>query len=182
VGIVLLAFLAEALVSPWAFHIGNRFTPLARWTGYGQALSSDAGTFAVRVNLGLNFPRGCQSCGNLSGTGEVCTSAATYRFTEIAGRMDAWWSSDGRPMHLGMGGTGAARAVGIHLTGTWKGADFVATDGGDLRHFIAPDGSLRSPPFPARTPGSALNLTLRPGTGVGFDALCRSLRSPSRAP
>ena len=105
---VLLPTGLQALLSPWALHVGGRSTLLGRWSGYGTVEASNGGKYVLFVDFtaGWIFGRSSASrrggggpaggrADTLHGTGVLCTtSGATHTF-DLSGRVDAWRTTDG---------------------------------------------------------------------------------------
>ncbi len=95
--LIVVALLGVAVVygvvlvtSPWAFHIGGRFTPLLYWSGYGE-LHTKGGTYPLYVSIfpSSHFSRlhldGIRPTGGLQGFGALCTSRGTVQRMELSG-------------------------------------------------------------------------------------------------
>lgn len=61
--------LVNVLPTPWALHIGGRFTPLESWAGYGQIKASNGGRYVLSANVrgGIIGTRGRPECDDLTG-------------------------------------------------------------------------------------------------------------------
>lgn len=103
--LIIVLIIIYAGLTPWALHIGGRFTPLTEWTGYGPARGSNGGRCALPIQMrgglevsGHGGAGNCSSvggCDNISGTARLCTeSGADYRFT-LAGEVHSWLSTSG---------------------------------------------------------------------------------------
>jgi len=49
--LVIAFFVVEVAVNPWTFHIGDRFTPLMTWDGYGTVQASNGGHYLLFTQL-----------------------------------------------------------------------------------------------------------------------------------
>jgi hypothetical protein len=139
--IVLCLILVYGLIgvtSPWAFHIGGRWTPLLYWSGYGK-LVTKAGTYPLYVLLypSAHMSRlrldGLRPTGGLQGTGALCTSPGVVEALNLSGTVYGGWSNinDGlvefrlleiRVLDLGQ------RQGYFDLFGRWRGTLLVMDD------------------------------------------------------
>jgi hypothetical protein len=78
------------MLEPWAFHIGERWTPLLYWTGTGKLVTKN-GTYPLIVTL---FPAshssrlrldGLRPVGGISGNALLCTSRGVTQFLDLTG-------------------------------------------------------------------------------------------------
>src|SRR5438132_712024 len=80
---VVFVFAVDVLLSPWAVHIGGGVTPLLHWEGYGEGVTPAGTRVILDLSLGPRLARGkrsCRGCGDLSGSGELCTAHADISF------------------------------------------------------------------------------------------------------
>lgn len=100
--VVLALFAVYVLPTPWALHIGDRFTPLETWDGFGAVRASNGGHYVLFTHLrggiaggGYASPCGVHSCDTLHGNAKLCAAnGATYSL-RLNGDVHAWWSTDG---------------------------------------------------------------------------------------
>ena len=89
---------AVAVTSPWAFHIGGRWTPLLYWSGYGK-LATKTGTHPLYVIFypSAHFSRlrgeGLRPTGGVQGTASLCTSPGVVENLKLGGTIYGGWSS-----------------------------------------------------------------------------------------
>jgi hypothetical protein len=95
---VIILYGAVGVTSPWAFHIGGRWTPLLYWSGYGK-LVTKTGTYPLYVAFypSAHFSRlhldGLRPTGGLQGTGSLCTSPGVVEPLKLTGTVYGGWSS-----------------------------------------------------------------------------------------
>jgi hypothetical protein len=87
----LLVFYAlVVLLGPWAFHMGDRWTPLLYWTGKGK-LVTKSGTYPLIVTLfpSSHFSRfrfdDLRRTGGIQGNGLLCTSQGVTQYITLSG-------------------------------------------------------------------------------------------------
>jgi hypothetical protein len=138
---VAVVYGVAALTSPWAFHIGGRWTPLLYWSGSGKLLSK-GGTYPLYVAF---FPSphfsqlrldGLRPTGGVQGTGTLCTSQGVMQRLVLSGTIyGGWRSTEGsvmefrllEPKTLDVGqGQGF-----FDLFGRWRGPELVMDDRGE---------------------------------------------------
>ena len=49
--VVVVLFALYVLPSPWAFHIGGKFSPFGEWDGYGPVQASNGGHYLLYTQL-----------------------------------------------------------------------------------------------------------------------------------
>jgi len=127
-----------SLTSPWAFHIGGRWTPLLYWSGYGK-LVTKTGTYPLYVTFypSAHFSRlrldGLRPAGGLKGTGSLCISPGVVESLKLSGTNYGGWSSttdalmqfrllECRVFHVGQ------QQGYFDLYGRWHGSELVMDD------------------------------------------------------
>ena len=77
-------FIGYVFPSPWAFHMGGKFSPLGEWDGYGPVRASNGGSYLLFTHLrgGIVNNHGHASCSltgctALTGSAELCARAAS---------------------------------------------------------------------------------------------------------
>ena len=106
-GLIACLFAVYAVVvvlDPWAFHIGERWTPLLYWTGTGK-LVTKRGTYPLIVILfpASHFSRlhldGLRPTGGIQGNALLCTSRGMTQYLDLSGTIyGGWRSTDGALM------------------------------------------------------------------------------------
>jgi len=185
----LVTLLVYAIVAPWSFHIGGRFTPSLSWTGVGRLVDSAGIPYGLYATF---YPDSRNLSGrsnmvrhkylahnNLRGKAQVCTTDGTKYPFNLSGDIEgAWLDTDGSDMVLDFGEPGrAALKRHFSLYGTWHGPELGLDDHKSMFMWLLPDGKLT----PARSytspvPEKHAKVTLRWGQESDFEDLCRSLR------
>jgi len=94
----LLVYGVVVLTSPWALHIGGRWTPLLYWTGSGK-LVTKGGTYPLYVYFfpSSHFSRlrldGQRPTGGVQGSGWLCTSPGVTQYLKLSGTIYGGWQS-----------------------------------------------------------------------------------------
>ncbi len=182
--LLIALFVIEIGLNPWAFHIGDRFTPLTVWDGYGTVRASNGGRYVLFTRLqGAGLSSACRfsRCQTLRGSAQICTERGATYTLQLLGSVHAWWTTDGASTSLDLkdvrSGPLPAGSV-ISLKGSWHGRRLVVADtGGSLARVLTPRGVIR-PAASAADAGHA-SVTLRYGTTAAFGQACRALgRNP----
>lgn len=191
---VLFVLAFELLFNPWAFHLGDRFTPLTVWEGVGILHGSNGARDAVYVRLWLKA-RGMTSSlhstrtrGTFVGEALVGTPQGKTQRYEVSGTLETtWWSADGVPLALRIRAPrGEHPRQLFDLHGSFRGAQLVLDDHGSSGRLFRPDGSVD--PASGQLHSTAehpwVRVALDHGTRADFEALARGLAtgSPSRGP
>jgi hypothetical protein len=162
-------------LTPWALHIGGRFTPLTEWDGYGPVQGSNGGHYALFTPLrgGVDFSRstwgGCSftGCDNLKGT------ARLYSF-HLAGAVHAWLSTSGARTTLVLDAGHTHLSFPVSFQGRWHGPVLrVANSDDAFTQVFTPRGAIRSVTSTADS-GHAAG-ALRFGSQAGLDVACTAL-------
>jgi len=137
----ILIVLAIPLAVPWAFHMGERWTPLLTWSGSGTLLTKN-GPHPLFVSFypSPHFSRlrldGLQPTGGLQGSGCICLAPGSFQSLKLSGTIyGAWASTEGSLMEFRLlertiVDVGQARAGYFDLYGRWAGPDLVMDDRG----------------------------------------------------
>jgi hypothetical protein len=145
---VILIYGVVGVTSPWAFHIGGRWTPLLYWAGYGK-LVTKTGTHPLYVLFypSSHFSRlhldGLNPAGGLQGTAALCTSPGVVESLKLSGTEYGGWSStnDGvmafRLLEIRVIDVGQRQGY-LDLYGRWRGTELAMDDRG------GPNGLFRS--------------------------------------
>jgi hypothetical protein len=185
--IVLIAFvalfLAEFVPAPWAFHIGNRFTPLGQWDGYGPVQASDGGRYLLFTDLqGGVFAHGGRpgcflhgGCNDLRGSAKLCTESGRVYSFGLAGTMHGYLTTDGSLTDLSLsGGSPLPPGLVVAFHGIWNGPVLpVASTDGSFTEAFTPAGTVRKSMSAAHA-GTASG-TLRNGSAAAFGQACHAL-------
>jgi hypothetical protein len=97
-------YVVVVVLDPWAFHMGERWTPLLYWTGTGK-LVTKSGTYPLMVTLfpASHFSRlhldGLRPTGGVHGNALLCTSRGVTKYLDLSGTIyGGWRSTDGALM------------------------------------------------------------------------------------
>ncbi|MHB8576845.1 MAG: hypothetical protein ACYDCQ_16115 [Dehalococcoidia bacterium] len=176
-GLLVVVYAAGIAIMPWAVHMGGKLTPLMRWSGYAESATPSGMPVVVALTVGppLQFRRtSCTTCGNLAGSGEVCTPSEDIKLKSVVGRIHAYLTTEGSTMTLELyGGSGAAKQLTLDLQGTWHGDSFVAHDLNDLYEHFTADGHFHAN-YTAPTTPQQTSLQIKGGDS-GFSAACRRI-------
>jgi len=186
-GLLFLVVLAVAAVliglTPWALHIGDRFTPLLTWDGFGSVEASNGGHYLLYTHLvgGVQGrSRGCSpngGCDTLHGSAQLCTTGGrTYDFV-LTGRVHGWWSTDGARtgIYLTAGkGTSLQQGWVVAFSGAWHGPalDLANTDNSFTKEFT-PAGAIRQ--ITSTADAGTARVTVHYGSDAEFERACRAL-------
>lgn len=157
---------AVALLIPWAFHMGGRFTPLY-WSGTGTLLTR-GGTYPLYVLFYPTMERG----NGLDGWGWLCMSRNVTIPLTLDGSFDggAWrWSLEGASINLALYQPQSTRDAlehpsdrgGFDLVGYWRGPELAMGENGE-----------NSTPFPSGFKVDHAFVTFRSGNKADFKAAC----------
>ena len=185
--LVILAVLAAAvyiLPSPWALHIGGRFTPGRAWHGYGVVSATNGGRYALYVSFSADGPHEDSSsdpyrcslpvCDSIHGDGKLCTISGTTYPLQLEGDVHAWWSTDGARTAVRLLAPGAHGPTFVALLdGTWHGPELPLTDTTEWTTALTREGAIRE--ARSTTDAGTARTTLRYGTEDDFNRACRSL-------
>jgi hypothetical protein len=177
----LVAF--ELLFNPWAFHLGNRLTPLTEWEGVGVLQTSGGARDAIYLRLWL-ASRGMTSSSSrgrstFEGQALIRTPQGETLPYRVNGYLSTtWWSADGVPLSLRLRTPkGASPRQLFDLYGAFRGAQLVLDDHGSSGRLLRPDGSVDPLGWQRHSTAdhSWVRVTLEWGTRDDFEALARRL-------
>ena len=178
--LVIAFFVIEIAVNPWAFHIGDRFTPLMTWDGYGTVQASNGGHYLLFTRLqGAALDSACSltGCQTLRGSAQICTERGSTYTLQITGSVHARWSTDGARTSIDLRNVKSGpmpRGWVISLAGSWHGPRLVLADtGNSFTGVLTPRGVIRHTTSTADA-GHA-SVTLRYGSSAAFGQACRAL-------
>jgi hypothetical protein len=186
--LVIVGLCVYILPTPWAFHMGGKFSPVGEWDGYGAVQASNGGHYLLYTHLrgGIVNDRGhapCSltGCDSLTGTAQLCTQSGEHYTFALTGAVHGWYTTNGSKTNLELtGGTPkrlpGGRVVAFH--GTWHGAELpIADTGNSFTEIFTPAGAIRTTTS-AKDAGTARG-TLRAGSAGSFDQACRTLAGKS---
>ncbi|HEY7145898.1 MAG TPA: hypothetical protein VH637_16785 [Streptosporangiaceae bacterium] len=185
--LAIVVLLIQAVPTPWAVHIGGRFTPLGQWQGYGRVRASNGGRYLLYAQLegGLfnGGPARCASdeCSTLTGSAKLCAeNGRTYAF-RLDGAVHGWLTTDGSLTSIDLSGSQPVPLPAgqvVALRGRWHGpALALASPDSSFTEVFTPRGAIRTATSAADA-GTA-SVTLRFGSAGQFAAACRALAAAS---
>jgi hypothetical protein len=178
--VAIAAMLADLVTTPWVFHIGDRFTPLTEWDGYGRVQASNGGHYVLFTHLQAGIRGrecGVFSCDTLHGTAKICTRNGSVYTLDLTGEVHAWWSTDGAKTSIDLSNLKSGPLPGgwvIAFTGKWHAARLVAASpDNSFTEVLTPRGIIRHTTSTADA-GHA-SVTLRYGSSAAFSRACHAL-------
>lgn len=189
---LLLTLAAAILVvyvvpTPWALHIGGKFTPLERWNGYGSVRASDGGRYVLYTHLeggligGGEDEPSCSSrgCDTLHGSAKLCAeNGRTYSFT-LTGAVHSWWSTDGAGTSVDLTGNELPDGWVVAFKGRWHGPLLpLSSPDNSFTEVFTRAGAIRH--VTSTADAGTAELTLRNGTSDAFKQACRALAAATR--
>jgi hypothetical protein len=184
-----LAFVQFGL-TPWAARVGGRSTPLGEWTGYGQVEATNGGRYVLFTHLEAGMLFGTKGTGrrgggggfggidDLQGTAKLCTeSGVTYTF-DLAGKVKAWWSTDGASTKIRLTHGSPARLPSgwdVAFHGAWRGPELeLSSPDNSFTEVFTPRGEIRK--VTSTADAGTARVTLRYGSEAEFAAACSTLK------
>ena len=172
------------LPTPWAFHMGGRFSPLGEWDGYGPDQAGNGGHYLLYTHLrgGIlnnHGQPGCSltGCDTLTGSAQLCTQGGQHYTFDLTGAVHGWYTTNGSRTNIDLtGGTPRPLPHGwvIAFHGTWRGAALpIADTDNSFSEVFTPAGAIRTANSTANA-GTAHG-TLRYGSAASFARACRVL-------
>jgi hypothetical protein len=182
--VVVVLFALYVLPSPWAFHMGGKFSPLGEWDGYGPVRATNGGSYLLFTHLrgGLlanHGQSGCSftGCDTLTGSAQLCAKDGQRYTFALTGAVHGWYTTNGSRTTIALtGGTPPALPHGsvVAFHGVWKGAVLpLASTGNSFTEAFTPAGGIRKTASAANA-GTALAV-LRNGSQTSFDQACHTL-------
>jgi len=184
-----LAIVFFAVLAPWAFHMGGRWTLTTAWHGVGRLRDSQGHEYGLyltffpdigrRGNGPHNGPARPQPRYDLRGNATVCTAQGTAFPFEISGDIyGVWRDAEGKEIDLDL-----RQRIGdkipryFRLYGAFHGPQLTLDDHKTMFMYFRPDGLLT----PTRTytspvPEKRASVTLDWGSEKDFESLCVGLK------
>ena len=180
--VVLLAL--YVLPTPWAFHMGGRFSPTGEWDGYGPVQAGNGGRYLLYTQLrgGIlhnHGHAGCSltGCDTLTGTAQLCTQGGQHYTFDLTGAVHGWYTTNGSQTNINLtSGTPKQLPHGwvIAFHGVWHGAVLpIADTDNSFSEAFTPSGAIRTATSSAGA--RTTHGTLRYGSVTSFDRACRAL-------
>lgn len=168
--------------TPWALHIGGRFTPLEQWDGLGAVRASNGGRYVLYTELqggilggGRDGPScSFNGCDTLHGSAKMCTRRGTTISFGLSGNIDSWWSTDGASTSIDLTGGALPDGWVVAFRGAWDGPQLpLKTPDNSFTEVFTRAGAVR------RTTSTAdagvARVTLRSGGTEQFTKACAAL-------
>jgi hypothetical protein len=182
--LIVVLLLVYVLPTPWAFHMGGKFSPFGEWDGYGPVQASNGGHYLLYTGLrgGIvndHGDAGCSftGCNNLVGTAQLCTQGGQRYTFELTGAVHGWYTTNGSKTSLELRGGTPERLPGgwvVTFHGTWHGANLpIADTDNSFTEVFTPAGAIRTTTS-TKDAGTARG-TLRAGSAASFGQACRAL-------
>jgi hypothetical protein len=181
---LLLVAAVTAVISPWAYHIGGRWT-LAYWTGVGRLRDSNGSQYGLYVYF-LPYARGGASRlpgqpwprYSVRGDAKVCTANGAVYPMRLTGTLyGAYLDTNGSQLNFDLSeprGPALRRHFGLY--GTWQGPSLVMDDHKTMFMYFRPDGTLTpSGRYTSPVPEKHATVTLSWGSTGDFQSLCSKL-------
>lgn len=161
--LLLIAALAILVVyilpTPWALHIGGKFTPLEQWDGVAAVTATNRGHYVLYTHLqgglmGTRHPCSFESgCDTLNGNAKLCTENGSTYSLKLTGAVHSWWSTDGASTNIDLTGKPLPQGWVVAFKGKWAGPalPLADTDNSFTEVFTAARSGARPRP---RTRGS----------------------------
>jgi hypothetical protein len=184
-----VVFAVDALIAPWAFRIGGRWT-LLTWQGVGRLRDSTGQQYGLFVSfspdLGYSRRGGGVHVGpamatphfTLRGKALVCTAQGLRLPLDLRGDIyGAWRDVEGKLINFSLGErTNTKPKRHFSLYGSFQGTELAMDDHKSMFMYLLPDGKLT----PARSytspvPEKHATVTLQWGNEADFDRLCGDL-------
>lgn len=186
--IFLLIVAFTALLAPWSFHIGGRWTLTTAWRGVGRLHDSTGREYGLYTSLFPYLRRGGTGVHvgpamptprtDLSGQAWVCTPLGMRIPFDLRGEIyGAWLDADGKLIRLNLSEqTKQKPKRHFELYGSFQGPRAIFDDHKSMFMYLLPDGKLT----PARSytspvPEKHATVTLEWGSEDDFSRLCREL-------
>ena len=177
-------FIVYVFPSPWAFHMGGKFSPLGEWDGYGRVRASNGGGYLLFTHLrgGIVNNHGQPSCHlfgceALTGSAEVCAGGGQRYTFALTGTVHGWYTTNGSRTNIDLTGgkpTPLPRGWVVAFHGVWHGAVLpIADTDHSFSEVFTPTGAIRTTTSTANA--GTTHATLRNGSAASFDHACRVL-------
>jgi len=184
---IVIVVAVTALIAPWSFHIGDRFTPFITWQGVGRLVDSAGREYGLyawfspdlrRGNRTITGPRHPSPQYAIRGKATVCTASGLKIPFDLRGDVSgAWLNLDGKPIDFGLAEhTDAKPKRHFTLYGSFQGPALVMDDHKSMFMYLMSDANLT----PARSytspvPEKYAKTHLEWGNEADFDRLCAQL-------
>ena len=184
-----VVLLVTAVLAPWAFHIGGRWTP-GFWQGVGTLRTDSGDAYPLYIYFYPNFRsmsrlrlNGQRPTSGLRGTGWLCSAQGEKQLLDLSGDIyGTYLNTDGN--QTGFRLLDFRRPFRINpqvrryfdLYGRWHGAELVMEDTGGWERNFHPD--LQNPKEASK---ERAKVTFTWGSYWDFKKLCDATAIPERA-
>ena len=180
-----VALLLTAVLAPWAFHIGGRWTP-GFWQGVGTLRTESGDAYPLYIYFYPNFRsmtrlrlNGQRPTSGLRGTGWLCSAQGVTQLLDLSGDIyGTYLNTDGNQMDIRL--LDYRRSFRINpqhrryfdLYGRWHGQELVMEDTGGWERGFHPD---------PHNPKEKAKITFTWGSYGDFKKLCAATMIPEKA-
>jgi hypothetical protein len=183
-----VVFALYALIAPWAYHIGGRWT-LLTWQGVGRLRDSIGQQYGLFVSFSPEIRHG-RGAGvhvgpamptpqsPIRGSGMVCTAQGLRIPLDVRGDMyGAWLDAEGKLLVLDLKDkTNDKPKRHFSLHGSFHGPELAMDDHKSMFMYLQPDGKLTpTRSYTSPVPEKHATVTLQWGHEADFDRLCGEL-------
>jgi hypothetical protein len=183
--VVVVILIVYIVPTPWALHIGGKFTPLEEWDGVASVSATNGGHYVLFTHLEAGLLAGgpghldCSfagGCDTLHGNAKLCTErGATYSFS-LHGAVHTWWSTDGASTSIDLTGKNLPSGWVVAFKGKWAGSVLPLADtDNSFTEVFTRGGAVRRATSTADA--GIAHGTLRNASSSTFDRACRALAS-----
>ena len=180
-----------ALLAPWSFHIGGRWTPMITWQGIGRLRDSSGKEYGLFLSFFPDLHRGRRGAGvhtgparptpqnDLRGSASVCTAEGLKLPFVLRGDIyGAWLDAEGKSINFDLSEKNGTRPKRhFSLYGSFHGPALAMDDHKSMFMYLQPDGKLTpTRSYTSPVPEKHATVTLAWGTQTDFDRLCGDLR------
>jgi hypothetical protein len=176
-----------AVMAPWAFHIGGRWTPTTQWHGIGRLRDSTGREYGLFASF---FPDLRRSAGSragpsmpmprfsLRGKALVCTEHGLRLPFDLRGDIyGAWRDAEGKLIAFNLREPANTKPKRhFDLYGSFLGPELAMDDHKSMFMYLQPDGKLTpTRSYTSPVPEKHATVTLQWGNERDFDRLCGEL-------
>jgi hypothetical protein len=188
---LLVVLAVTALMVPWAFHIGGRWTPTTSWQGVGHLRDSSGQQYGLQLSFFPDISRRGRGAGvhvgpayptprsPLRGKALVCTAGGLRIPFDVRGDMyGAWLDAEGKLASLNLSEHSNDKPKRhFSLYGSFHGPELSLDDHKSMFMYLQPDGKLTpTRSYTSPVPEKHASVTLQWGNETDFDSLCGELR------
>ena len=181
--VVLVLLVVYIVPTPWALHIGGKFTPLEQWDGVAAVTASNGGHYVLFAHLqgglmgtGRVACSAFGGCDTLHGTAKLCTERGTVYSLRLNGEVHSWWSTDGASTSIDLTSRALPDGWVVAFKGKWAGPELALADtDNSFTEVFTRRGAIRQTTSTADA-GIARGTLRNASTGT-FDTACRTLAS-----